>query len=209
MARVSYGGMDSFSAIVGRPMTRQMSEFISEGNRKALSLLNEAGSRFFRSTRDWYSRVRYSEVEHLRDVSNRLRHKLTLEDDIRELTTLDTFSVAMPRMRRWLRAEPTIRNKIRKRYLQGWEEHELIPERDTYYYDEDEGTNADYRYIMNGVLKDDEFVEWIDLEMEKLEEQEQLSEFDRFDIILSWRRAMHYINNEKVDPTSLFGSKLD
>lgn len=207
MAGVIFGNESMFSSMTGTPMSTAFSKARSALNDRALSRLNDVGRAFREKTREFKSNSRFSDIEFMIDRTRRLRDKLFLEDNVRELTSLELMVEAKPRMRRWLLADPYMRKLYRERKLSGWDKSVILPDDIQLYPDEE--TNADYRYVMDGVLNDTEFVEYIDMEVEALEEEEQLTQMDKFDIRLSWERARAYIMHDKKDPTSLWGGTLD
>lgn len=201
MAQVIYGGTSS--ALVYEPMSDVLGDYISRANKRTMDMLGDFSRGFRDKAREISSRLRFDEILSIRDKADRLHQALYLEDDIRPLIGLDAILLAKPKMRRYLMAEPTVRQMYRDKKLSGWD-NEVSDD-----ISRDVHDIAEYKHAIHGMLNDDVVTEYYDLDTERLREDEPLSFRDQVDIAITWEQTRRIIDVDKLDPTSKWGATLD
>lgn len=203
MASVYYGNDNVASGLIYTPMSEGLSRFISSANERALERLGDIGRRFADRAANLYRRSGFDTLVDLRDHVDRMRKRAVKDyDDIRVVESLEDIVEATPKMRRWMMANPMIRKGVREKTLSGWDNE---VEDDLQFSPEE---HPDYKYIVNGEILDDQFVEFIDSFVDEIRDTEKLTDGERFDIRLGWEFAEHALAN-KYDPTSKWGAMLE
>lgn len=123
---------------------------------------------------------------------------------VSELTSLQDFQVAGSVMQRWVMANPVVRERYQESRLDGYSDSYI----DTYPKTLAEDHN-DYRMVMTGIVQiDDKGTTYTVDYYQNLDEPEELSSSEKFDILSSWRNIENILAEEDKDPTSPWGDSL-
>lgn len=203
MAGVIYGGSTAYSALISNPVAESVMDYVEEHNHLSLSRLSDIGRNFRDRIRGFRERSGFEEVSRIRERATRMMKSLFKEDDIRQLISLEDFQTSRRRMRRWTFADPELRQMYRDKRLSGWDRSiediaSIKPEE-----------HPDYLYVINGMEKDGLCVTHIDEFIDIVHDTEELSLFDKVEIMQTWENAKRIIVEQKYDPTSLWGAMVE
>lgn len=203
-ANIYFGSNASSAALMYEPISRDLGDWLSESSSRVLSQLSDRARDFFDRSSRYRERIGFDRAMAMRDQIKRTAQRLINdEDDLRFLTDLLDFQLAKPKMRRYLMADPEIRQMYREKRLSGWEnaveDDPTLPVNEV----------PEYQHLMQGVIVGEKY-SYISNELLGLyEEHEPLTISDRADVMLSWDRMKAIIKYDKLDPTSAYGATLD
>lgn len=203
MANFISGDSNTFDALIYGGVNRTADNFLQRLSQSFGANVHSAAMPLFDSIAgSIFESVNLSKgIDHLRALGNKLSNILN-PDDITYLNDLLSLQTANRAMRVYIMACPEIREK----YQQG-----LISGYDDLYEDGEPGAvgmdHSDYRAVTNGMYvthPNGEFESYQFLERKF----DELSFHDRCDILNTWDTMKLILLEEKVDPTSPYGSDI-
>lgn len=206
MASFYSGTNEDFDALVfGQPHPSTL-QYLQSTIQGAMHNASQATQRFFSKAQEVYQHF-YSEeaMRRARAALNRASG-VFVADDIRYLESMNQLTAAKEQMRRYIMANPYIRQQFYKQQIEGFAE---------YYHDNAPGfvgdLHEDYQRVMDGVVQVDEqngdhhysLYYGYDTDNEhKLDLDQQVAISD------TWLRVQERIKAGGQDPTSVWGSML-
>jgi hypothetical protein len=166
----------------------------------------DVGDGFVTSMRELYDESVSDRALNVGDLMRQKIGHIFDMDMIRKLNTIPTIRSAPNTMRRWIMAEPTIRDRFRAGAVSGYDK-----DFENLYPDEKGGvSHYDYRRVINGVTQIDDdgkgFTEWFH---EVVPEEDVLSITQKAIILNSWDVIKNSIKSGNTeDPTSMWGGTL-
>lgn len=207
MATYVEGGADLIDAFGGGMLDDNTKEWFQHHAQTVQQTLTSTGQAFFNRAREMYQTVSESQaLQMLRNLRTRADNVWT-GNMIQPLRTLEALQTAGPVMQRWVMAEPTLRTRYLNQEVEGYDEQYV-----NYHGDAVGDAHYDYRRVMNGIVQipEDEDTEWVaKIYFDMMDEGErELTVHERLDILDSWDRVKHYLEEGGEDPTSLYGNQL-
>ena len=203
MASIYYGDNGSTAALMYEPISRDLGDWLYESGRDVLSRVSERAKSFFSRASRYRERTGFDQAMAMREQVHRATRHVLDDDDFRYLDDLLGIQLAKPKMRRYLMADPTLRQMYREKRLSGWDntiDDDLsVPVNET----------PEYLHVTNNVLIGDKFTTTSNDLLDLYEEKESLTLTDKTEIMLTWDRAKAIIQLDKLAPTSPHGATLD
>lgn len=203
MATVHYGNRVDISSMIYEPMSESLSELISDANRYVGDVLTDAGKRFRDATAAFRQRSSFSKIREMKDRSTRMLKNLFRRDEIYEIHELEDIQFALPKMRRYIMADPELRRLHREKRISGYggivEDNPAISVYQT----------PEYLQVTHGMLIDDTFKFHYNLELDQLEEISPLDFHEKCTILDTWERARAIVHYAGLDPTSEYDMTVD
>jgi hypothetical protein len=204
MAQFYEGGAAMYDALVyARPHENTL-QFLNHQAQNFYGALTEAGRQFTESARSFYDSIGLSYSAKQLRALGRMVTGIWQTDDVRPLYTLEEFQQAPPVMRRWIMAEPTIREMYHQQRVEGY--NNLYVDM----YPNDVGPeHYDFRQITSGVVKEKEDGSWVARTYyeEKHDRDSTPTMMEKIDIHTTWDRLRGLLKHPTNDPTSVFGDE--
>lgn len=199
MAQVYYGDADDFKTICfGMPDPRIKSFLMNRWNDTKNFFTNND---FINNSERIIEKYYYGGgMERARAVLKNTGRLLNDPNAIYPLKTLEEFQTAPPGMRRWIMANPTVRELNQKQLIQGYEGKYVDNDPDTIGND-----NYDYRLVMDGIVninKDSSYTNFFD---ELKYGDRRLTLDEKIDILNTWDKLEDILKNTNEDPTNIYG----
>lgn len=205
MAIVTDGGSEEFDALVFSSPSRTIQNALETRNSGALSRIKEGARTLYNRTSKLISKL---DVDRINRISSRLHRRTNFinQDIVTRLLDIEQVQEASPVMRRWVMANPTVRNRVYEGTLSGY---------DGEYIDEYPGKigeeHYDYRRVMDGVVTpvDDVYMDSTTYYEEIHDiDHDELSFSQQCDIMDTWITVEDLLVNADTDPTSLFNASI-
>ncbi|HWT39891.1 MAG TPA: hypothetical protein VN081_01265 [Dongiaceae bacterium] len=203
MAQFYEGGAAHFDALVyARPHENTL-QFLQHTAQNIYSSLTEAGKQFTTAARQFYDSIGLSYGARQLQALGRMVQGIWQNDTIHPMTTMDEFQKASPVMRRWIMAQPEVRQLYHDQRVEGYM---------GLYHDSYPGlvgnSHYDYRLITSGVVMETEkgavARTWYE---EKNGHDSTPTPEEKMTVQAVWERLAGYLKHETVDPTSIFGDE--
>lgn len=206
MAGYVAAGADLIDIMGGGELDNNTSSWLTQQYEQVTSVLSHTGQAFFNNLKDMYRIVSGSDAAQiLRNIRGKAE-TIWSNNQIAALETLTALQTAGPYMQRWIMAEPTIRKRYLNQQLDGYSGS----------YENCQGdkigdAQLDYRMVMNGVVvasddADQDF--FIRHYYDMLGDESELKPFEQRDIISTWAKVRHFMEQGGEDPTSVTGAQL-
>lgn len=124
-------------------------------------------------------------------------------DVISQLTDIGAMQNATPVMQRIIMANPRVRNRYRKRMVEGYHGEYVEPNKFEYKH-----SDYTYRQIMHGVADLNEAEVTATTYHLDIDEQDIMTEFDRSEARITWAAIERALERGEDDPTSIFNARL-
>lgn len=158
---------------------------------------------FTARTVELFSRVKETSVYRSTLASvRRLKNRGRL-DVIRQLTDVAAQQQASAIMQRIIMANPRVRQRYRKKMLEGY--HGEYQEPNKYEYMHSDYT---YRQVMNGIATIDEPEVVATTYHLDVADEDIMSEFDRSEARITWAAINRELDKGEDDPTSIYNARL-
>jgi hypothetical protein len=206
MANLVAGGTDGFTtSIFGIPHPGTL-EFIQRHLYQATDTLTDAGRQFMAGAHDLYERFNGSHARRLFSAAARAATHFWQADVVRYLGDVGALQQAPPIMRRWLMAEPELRQLYHAQRCDGYSDHYF----DAHPNDVGEA-HHDYRRVMSGVVQFKENGDWFarTYNDDLLPDETDLTMVEKSDILDSWWALKEILKAKEEDPTSRFNAALE
>lgn len=207
MARIIDGDVSTFNALAYGEKHLGTQQFLYSHMENMSHVLTDAGRRFFDASREVFQQMEKTRTGRLIKAAQRAVGSIWQSDEIRYLCTVGEFQWAPEKMRRYIMAQPEVRQMYHEQRLEGYEGWY----KDAYPTDIGE-THWDYRRVMNGVVVEGEGeLDWTastyyedgDYTLEP-----DMDFLDQVDVLDSWNTVVHLIRQGGDDPTSHWNSSL-
>ena len=149
------------------------------------------------------NRVRESSVYRSTLASERRLKNRGRLDVIKQLVDIAAMQQASPVMQRIIMANPRVRQRYRKKMLEGY--HGEYQEPNKYEYMHSDYT---YRQVMNGIATIDEPEVCATTYHLDIAEEDVMSEFDRSEARITWAAINRALDKGEDDPTSIYNARL-
>lgn len=194
-----------FSASMFGLPARELVDYMGEAYDRASHYLNDRAREWASQATDAFARIDFDTVmkrakRTLRELSN-----VFDTDSVRPLTTVTALQESPQCMMRWLMAEPTTRELYHGGGCAGYDELYVDVQPNSIGAD-----HYDYRRVMDGVVQVQDNGGWhSDSYFENYrDEDDELTDQERFDILRSWGVLKSAIEKGDEDPTSLYNGSL-
>ncbi|MBE0438166.1 MAG: hypothetical protein IBX57_00165 [Gammaproteobacteria bacterium] len=160
---------------------------------------------FLSRARDLYERTSGSTAMRMAQAARRAFGSIWGSNDVRVLTDIGQFQWAKSHMRRWVMAEPTVREMYHNQQLEGYEGSYQDP-----FPQEASGEEFyDYRRVMDGVVVETDDGWYADTYYDELlEGDRELNHVEQVDILETWTNVVNLIRKGGDDPTSRWNASL-
>lgn len=207
---VVYGDTADVNALIYQLPHQNTVNFIQQRMQDASQRIVGAGQQFFNQARDLYDRFAGEAAIRKAKAAKRAMGSLWDDNEVRTLSNVEELQAANNVMRRWVMANPMIRDMYKKQQIEGYDTLYKDP-----FPDEASGEdNYDYRRVMNGIVE--EFVDtdgednwrattWIE---DLLPEDHELDFLDQNEVLCTWEALENIVRRRKDDPTSRFNAEL-
>lgn len=212
MATLIEGDSATFDSLLYGTQPQVTQEFVEQERARFQSFSTPMTVTFFQKAMELETAMRDNKAVQLASAAARKVRSLWQSDDIRRLATVADFQHAPQCMRRFIMAEPEVRNLWQKNLCSGYDDQfeDFREEKGEYV--------VEYRQVMDGMVIDNpnpaedehewECVTYGDDELENLEPMLQISIDDQFDIVESWDKLKDILAMGKEDPTSEINASL-
>jgi hypothetical protein len=203
MQALNYGN-DLIDALGGGMVDEQTKDWIAQRGDGFYSALGERAQQFFSQAKQIHQTISESQaMQMLRNAKSKL-DSLWVSNQIQALYDMAQFQTASLTMQRWVMAEETLRRKYLHQEVDGYSDS----------YKNLQGNAVgeaqyDWRRVMDGVgrLEGDDYI--LKRYQDYLPEGErELTSFEKLDVLDSWARVRHILEEGGEDPTSLYGNML-
>lgn len=185
------------SALFYQP-SQQMHQYIASGVNQYIQQVGSVIPMYAESIRQKYDEiVSSSAVQYISVLKNRL-NSVWQTNSIRYLNDIDQLQQAPSVMRRWIMAQPDIRQMYQNNAISGYGERYEDKHPDQLGYQ-----HYDYRRVMNGVVyKDNDLLQSTQY-YEHVDEKDLLNIVEKSSILSTWDYLSHVIDSDtNRDPTS-------
>lgn len=206
MARVSVSSPEMFDALVFGEQHSGTYNFIRDQVENLTPALTEAGKRFMANSRELFDKLAGETAMNTLRAAKRMWGGMWRPNIINKLWSYEDIQSAQPIMKRYIMANPHVREAYQEQRIAGYDGTYKDP-----FADDTIENHYDYRRVMNGVVVDSvehdyTVTNYYDEPM--YGDSDKMDFLDQLDIIYTWERVVDMIKNGGKDPTSLFGSDL-
>lgn len=197
-------GNDLIDALGGGFVDEQTKNWMAQRNEGFYNALGAQAQQFFQQAQRLHQTISDSQaMQMLRNAKAKL-DKFWVSNQIQALFGIEELQTASVTMQRWIMAEETLRRKYLNQEVDGYSKT----------YENLQGSTVgeqqyDWRRVMDGVgiLDGEDYIlkRYQDI---MLEGERDLTSFERMDILDTWARVRHYLEEGGEDPTSLYGNML-
>ena len=203
MSGLSIGSGDIIDVFAGGHLSQSTTQWLSQRNESLMGTVTAAAQNFFQQAQSMYNMVSTSDAMMLlRNLTTKSEN--TWSFDIVEARTLAEVQTANPFMQRWIMAQPDLRQRYLYQEVEGYGDSYV-----NYHGDAVGEAHHDYRRVMDGVVTHTEkefgYKHYHDLLGEG---ERELTVFEKVDVLRTWARVAHMLEEGDDDPTSVTGAKL-
>lgn len=207
MRIIEGGGLNSFRSMAYKAPTRETMNYINE---YAGSFSNNVSTRvrdYFEQNRLEIAPLNFNEVRSRAVAAMRSLDHMFAPDVVQRLDRIDAIQHAPETMRRYVMANPVVRQRYYDQRLEGYYEKYIDP-----YPNRIGIEDPVYRSVMDGIVQEDEegncwYWDYDDTNGDDLQEQELTLE-EKYAIIDTWETTNRYLEENGEDPTSVFNNNL-
>lgn len=199
------GGADLIDIMGGGIPDDSARQWLAQKSEMVRSTLSTAGQVFFEKARSLYDIVSESQaLQMLRNLKGR-SDDVWSSNQISYLHTLEQLQTAGPIMQRWIMAEPELRTRYIDQTVDGYSDTYV-----NYHGDVVGDRHYDYRRVMTGVVQVEEDRDFIIQHFSDYmsEDEKELDFYQKIDILNTWDKVRHYLEEGGEDPTSVYGAQL-
>lgn len=208
MAHYVPAGSDLIDIMGGGMINHETQSWLHQESQNTYQSLAGVSRQFFDTAKEAYKVVTQSQAAHLlRNIVGKTK-SLMSGNDIYPIHDVADFQTATPYMQRWVMAEPTVRQRYLDQTLDGYSETYQNMHGDTV-----GESHYDYRRVMSGVVVTNDPDSTHDYTIRHYSDmmhagEEDLTTFQKVDILRTWDRVKDLLQEEGEDPTSTWGSML-
>lgn len=203
------GGTEMFNSLMYAPPSNADIAYFQNNQQSLLQTAGGYAKNFINSMVDRFQLIDYEKLQMYTDAVTRRISDIWNIDTIRSLHDLVDIQYPPNQMIRWIMTNPNVRELYHKGKVAGY---------DDAYVDMAPGISGhdhhDYQMVMHGMEvwnEEDEDYEFVQYHTEFVEEENSLDRLtmsERVNILETWSRTDHYIEQGKEDPTSQYNGML-
>lgn len=195
------GGDDMANALIYKPMTQQMRDYLSNQMESTLASINNVSERFVNTVRGLYNRFNSDEAINRAKLAM-YSAGIHFSQDVIYPVRYDTYPSINLTMQSYVMANPEVNALHRKNKCHGFQETYIDAEPNTY------GTDRfDYQRVMDGVLQFEPTGEGYFSHYSNNDSVDELSTWEKLSILETWDVVARLIAEGK-DPTTTNGEDL-
>lgn len=207
MAKFNVGGYDQFAAMAYPQPSQTTTQFIDHLNQQVNPSMatSQMAAQFLEKSKEAYENLMGSTAIRKMKAAARTMNSLWQENVVRELRAVDEMQQAPTCMRRYIMAEPTVRDWYYQQRLDGYSQSYVDP----FPRVQSGEDHYDYRRVMDGLLQGEgDDLYFLEYDEQLLDGDEPLMAEDQFAIQNTWSRMVTQLFKGNDDPTSPYNAEL-
>lgn len=209
MVNVYRGGVEAFDASMSIPPPPETVQYLHDTRQRFTSSLTHTGRYAYEAAKDKIMSFDYQKLGYIAKAIRRMGDNLWMDNVIGTLHDIGQFQHPPPIMRRWLMAEPTVRQLYHQGQVEGYGND---------YIDRHPGQvgteHYDWQVVMDGVVVEDEhghdvsYEYFCNTDPAYDPDYDELDIVDKSNIIDAWAKMSSFIKANRDDPTSKWNAQL-
>lgn len=207
-AYTGVGGSDLIDIMAGGIPDQSAMHWLEQKSQALQGSISGIGQAFFDRARSMYNMVSESQaVQILRNLKSK-SDSVWNTGRVQLLHRIQQIQTAGLIMQRWVMAQPDLRQRYLAQTVEGYGDSYV-----NYHGNAVAEAHYDYRRVMSDVVMIDEDDEEKDFVVNHYfdllaEGEQELTPFQKVDILNTWDRVKYYLEQGDEDPTSQYGSLL-
>jgi len=199
-------GNDLIDVFSGGVPDQDTTSWLQQRSQQLMGQISGAGRAFIESSRSLYQMVNETQAaQMLRNLGTK-HQDAWRQSTIARLESIEAVQTANPVMQRWIMANPNVRKRYLNQELEGYAESYVNHHGDTVGQE-----HYDYRRVMTGIMErpreDEDWKVRIFCDPSARDDQ-QLTIWQRKDILNTWAFIDTLLEEAEEDPTSEYGAPM-